>query len=202
MEEAEFRFKDLTAPSAPSPDGAAADENPDVPAAATILRIIESEEPNLSEIDAMVCEYLGGFTYFQSKHDCYSVTIKGEEHSRLWPHAGAYGGYCPETGKKKKFPKTFPYAQFRNYGPLDCPSFTTSRDTIKAIRPEGWYFNINWALSDLIEVVGMGGLGVRPVARHTSEELAELHCVIQAISHERSTTREIETGQLATYSHK
>ncbi len=70
------------------------------------------------------------------------------------------------------------------------PQYTRSRDALKAIRPEGWNFEMRshddgvyyecWRLND-------DGYVCQYQPSHTSktEELAELHCIIKAISHER-----------------
>jgi hypothetical protein len=156
-----------------------------------ILTLIESVDPSdtakLDEIEARVCEYLGGFSYFQSKHGCYSVTVKGDEYSKYWPHSGAYDGYCQHTGKKKKFPEAFPYSQFKYDGHLECPEYTRSRDALKAIRPEGWDFTISTQYK-----ICWGQKGQDKTLNYVwskTEELAELHAIIQAIEYDRGAQK-------------
>jgi hypothetical protein len=77
------------------------------------------------------------------------------------------------------------------------PQYTRSRDALKAIRPERWYFDIeamgsdkDWWLctankssrSDKF----MGCAQVTSGHHFTTEELAELHAIIQAIAYERA----------------
>lgn len=68
--------------------------------------------------------------------------------------------------------------------------YTRSRDALKAIRPEGWFYNIGHNESN------SGGLFACSMYSHTNsplknspdlptEELAELHAIIQAIAYER-----------------
>ena len=74
----------------------------------------------------------------------------------------------------------------------DCPDFTTSRDALKKIRPEGWGFDHD-VIFNKWEVVGYVTEGysknypsVESYCYLPTEELAELHCIIQAIAHERA----------------
>lgn len=80
--------------------------------------------------------------------------------------------------------------------------FVFSRDTLKAIRPEGWVFEVQnihpWALEKrLWRVTGyfhkfenepyeLGSISVSKRSDCKTEELAELHAIIQAIDHDRS----------------
>jgi len=69
------------------------------------------------------------------------------------------------------------------------PAYCSSRDVLKAIRPEGWYFQTNpWyngcgynagTFDEGIKFINADGL--------PTEELAELHAIIQAIEYERKT---------------
>jgi hypothetical protein len=64
--------------------------------------------------------------------------------------------------------------------PSGIPQYSRSRDALKAIRPEGWRF-ICWpkhcdALGPRAELLA---------DRLPTEELAELHAIIQAIEYER-----------------
>lgn len=76
-----------------------------------------------------------------------------------------------------------------------CPAkkYTRSRDALKEIRPEGWYFRIDYegtrngpfpyaeARNDVVVDVFSSG-------KQKTEELAELHAIIQAIDYDRSDT--------------
>lgn len=74
--------------------------------------------------------------------------------------------------------------------------FTRSRDALKAIRPKEWYFSLfsphpantqkmyNCSISTLIE--NAKTLYTTHSARLPTEELAELHAIIQAIGYERN----------------
>lgn len=62
--------------------------------------------------------------------------------------------------------------------------YTSSRDALKSIRPNGWWFDI--------EMIGSEGVMVTAYNDKTkldhkdyTEELAELHAIIQAIAYER-----------------
>lgn len=74
-------------------------------------------------------------------------------------------------------------------------SYCRSRDALKAIRPEGWRFQVNYRggtrLNEIEFYVHARYLNHtdRTVGGHTlpTEELAELHAIIQAIAYERET---------------
>ncbi|TDE17739.1 hypothetical protein [Dyadobacter psychrotolerans] len=72
--------------------------------------------------------------------------------------------------------------------PSGLPQYTRSRDTLKAIRPEGWTFRIfqdmNLKWQACLYKTGSAFFGGMTIWFPT-EELAELHTVIQAIAHER-----------------
>jgi hypothetical protein len=78
------------------------------------------------------------------------------------------------------------------------PRYTRSRDALKAIRPAGWQFELVWISKQ--ECIGYNGhdkylarlvhadttkQAVYYHHRH-SEELAELHAIIQVIAYERA----------------
>lgn len=73
----------------------------------------------------------------------------------------------------------------------DPPKLTSSRDALKAIRPEGWTFQM-FANSESGDLEYFGQLTRdNPYAEFTSpdmptEELAELHAIIQSIEYERT----------------
>jgi hypothetical protein len=90
-------------------------------------------------------------------------------------------------------------AQFSDAGPawstFTCQRFTRSRDALKSIRPSGWTFLCDNRSSGTDLTYYPPGLlekypslseirtGVLP-----TEELAELHAIIQAITHERGAS--------------
>lgn len=136
---------------------------------AELLKMIEEVDPNdtakLDEIDASVGELITGVFY-----------IKEEEGKCVTDVT------CAKTGKSLEFTHK-PY-----------PQYTRSRDALKAIRPEGWTFrnlyhypkpdgeygfvmtNNPLNLLKQYQVVGKS---------NQTEELAELHAIIQAIAWER-----------------
>ncbi len=74
-----------------------------------------------------------------------------------------------------------------------APHYCTSRDALKAIRPEGWSFKLHnggkgykkWLCEmhhpdDALEVMCRAYLS-------STEELAELYAILQAISYDRNT---------------
>ena len=159
--------------------------------AQTILKMIEEVDPadtaKLDELDARVAEYLGVFSYWKSKHEHYNIDFKNGECSASFPGHGAYQGYCPDTGKKRRFPDQFPYAAFLHwYGNIRL--YTRSRDALKAIRPEGWKINLSHHRNDFTVFFelfkGEGNPSVH-LYKGSTEELAELHAIIQAIDYER-----------------
>lgn len=68
------------------------------------------------------------------------------------------------------------------------PRYCTSRDVLKSIRPKGWVFSINNLDGFGTTVRGIKhGFGDKVSSRYDmdSEELAELHAIIQAIAKDR-----------------
>ena len=68
-----------------------------------------------------------------------------------------------------------------------CLKYTRSRDALKAIRPNGWQWYAS-ANRGMVTFVFHKGLHANPEAHGAdlpTEELAELHAIIQAISYER-----------------
>lgn len=132
-----------------------------------ILGMIEGVDPNdkikLEEIDAMVFCYVHHGTL-------------GRINRQHWNGFE----FIPVSGKP--FIKGFEQKT----------AYTRSRDAIKSIRPEGWSFSCGWA-ADENKVLFCSSWNNKP--RHIvleahkglpTEELAELHAVIQAIEHDRS----------------
>lgn len=66
-----------------------------------------------------------------------------------------------------------------------CQAFTRSRDALKAIRPDGW-FNYSAASHGICNFVLFKGDEKLESSDCKTEELAELHCIIQAIEYERT----------------
>jgi len=135
--------------------------------AETILKMIEEVDPedteNLDEIDARTMCFIQGWEFLET-------------------HLGQFEYKIPGVMSFMPFYET-------------TPKYTRSRDALKAIRPEGWFFTIMPHL-----IVGGGFLQVEAEAENSkydnklstlaeelqTEELAELHAIIQAIEYDRS----------------
>lgn len=65
---------------------------------------------------------------------------------------------------------------------IRTPKYTRSRDALKKIRPEGWWFQLIPCASGNWMCDSMHDIHVEP---RPTEELAELHAIIQAIAYER-----------------
>lgn len=134
--------------------------------AAEILRMVETVSPDdtakLDEIDARVLCYLNNWEFKQFE-----------------------GSWIRCVGGYKFLRSNDCFYRSREY--------TRSRDALKQIRPEGWEFNIErianptqrfkyqciaFRPGSLIELTENAG---------PTEELAELHAIIQAIKFERGT---------------
>lgn len=140
-----------------------------------ILTMIEQVDPNnpqqLDEIDARVWCFINEKTYLRHTssegYDCYGkknqTGIFIEEHT--------------ETDLSRRY---VPYSH--------CEQYTRSRDAIKSIRPDGWYIQIttqqDGAYCVIWENIKSAYL-TTPIL--PTEELAELHAIIQAIAYD--TTR-------------
>jgi hypothetical protein len=70
-------------------------------------------------------------------------------------------------------------------GTFEGPYYSRSRDALKAIRPEGFGFDIEVSLIGHRCSATMPDTLNRFVANLPTEELAELHAIIQAIEYER-----------------
>lgn len=138
--------------------------------AETILKLIEAVDPTdadkLDEIDARVWCYINKKYFIRSFTYGNVIGIGHGDH---------------DTGTQLA----------QNY--LSRPGYTRSRDALKAIRPDGW----TWVASTRDEGCHFNFYSPNPnhmrrlSAVHQSEflpteELAELHAIIQAIAHERS----------------
>jgi hypothetical protein len=132
--------------------------------AQTILKLIESVDPSdtakLDEIDARVWCLTHGQEYV-------GRNVSGEECFR-----NGYNGMTPTSARKAR-------------------KYTRSRDALKAIRPEGfvWQHLTHYegfsTRAELNPVTDKSIVLSSPRFLPT-EELAELHAIIQAIEHERS----------------
>lgn len=140
-------------------------------AAQNILDMIETVNPNntnaLDEIDARVWCWLNNwtFSFIGSRKEPYGFIAK-QDHD---------GPVCEDVPKAQ---------------------YTRSRDALKSIRPEGWHYECNkicngtyWAAMHEETSEGVSGdeEGESFQAWYLkSEELAELHAIIQAIEYERT----------------
>lgn len=151
-----------------------------------ILQMIETVNPEdaatLDEIDARV--------------KCYTNTTYCQEFLYLVNRNGRYGDgfsyYCEHKGRRELRSERI------------VTKHTRSRDALKSIRPEGWQVSIcepstkNDATCELIQVknkVDNQGYAIQkehyvssPTMQNKgfTEELAELHAIIQAIEWERN----------------
>lgn len=134
-----------------------------------ILKLIESVDPSdtakLDEIDARVWYYVEGHEWYP---DC--------EVLRTEPPSGVV-----LLQKNRESITRFP-SRIRKY--------TRSRDALKAIRPKGWDYNCGRRMGafDVGENYLAWFRGEDRSAHSKplpTEELAELHAIIQAIAHER-----------------
>lgn len=136
-----------------------------------ILRLIVAVDPSdtaaMDEIDARVDAYLAGYKFVR-------VVGNHGDGDVIWQSDEEISGV------------------FRRYF---TPLFSRSRDALKAIRPEGWFYSSHNESSGgcgatLFKVSKEAGYIVcrSPMVRQlATEELAELHAIIQAIHHERDS---------------
>ena len=138
-----------------------------------ILDLIESVDPEdtgtLNEIDARVTCLVKNWCFLDYPHK----TRDGQEHNHL------------VTAKSEEYPEGF--KQYLNY-------YTRSRDALKSIRPEGWWFSIEGINDNLVDGSFVTGVYCEIVDYFSdrlespplpTEELAELHAVVQAIEWSR-----------------
>lgn len=133
--------------------------------ATKILEMIEAVDPvdtdMLDEIDARVCAFL-------KFHDGFKVSFAGG--SIYYRH----NSWEPES-------RTQLLHLFDNF------QYTRSRDALKEVRPVGWFFQLvpcangKW-MCDSNYYEPFKAIHVHPLP---TEELAELHAIIQAIQYER-----------------
>lgn len=128
--------------------------------ATEILRLIENVDPSdtakLDEIDARVWCYIEELQYV-------GTSKRGPVPMFLYNY------------DKEEFAASF-----------NGKKYTRSRDALKAIRPEGWDYACSYTSGRWAELWKQDNLW-RCVANNLpNDELAELHCVIQAIEYERN----------------
>lgn len=135
--------------------------------AAEILKLIENVDPDnkdsLDKIDARVWAFLKliGPDFKISFNDC---TVYYRHNS--WP----------------KDAQTVLHHSFQH------PQYSRSRDALKSIRPEGWWFSIHQYGKRHNCVANWSGNpdDVYMTTPTLTETLAELHAIIQSIAHERT----------------
>lgn len=125
-----------------------------------ILQMIETVDPadtaKLDEIDARV--------------HCF---LKGKDYERHF--TGKFFGLSTKAwGDDEVF--------------TNIVKYTRSRDALKAIRPEGWRFNVWHEYDGSFNYAASRETPAKEILRHSmkTEELTELHAIIQAIDYERS----------------
>jgi len=134
-----------------------------------ILKMIESVDPSdtakLDEIDARVTCLVKGITFIKPN------IITHKDRGQM------VTGWRTSEGDKSRIGF--------------CRRYTRSRDALKAIRPEGWMVCGHYALATALGYTfslhekKAGGKQVIGGGLIKTEELAELHAIIQAINHER-----------------
>jgi hypothetical protein len=141
--------------------------------AETILKMIEEVSPDdtakLDEIDARVWCYLNAET---APHTF--LGLKKDQSAYEYVYDDSFYNAEPQCGV---------------YDVPEHPSYTRSRDALKAIRPEGWHIREGgqWVTTGerYCQMWKSQEAQVFTEAMPT-EELAELHAIIQAIAYERS----------------
>lgn len=163
-----------------------------------ILKMIEAVDPedeeNLAEIDARVKCYLDNIRFVGAigfaGHDDptpYYLCADGA----FMKHWKGDNQFTRQKYKWLHNGKEYVYNE-KHYIVWPHPQYCTSRDALKAIRPEGWHWKIT-ANSDYececVSTFQGPKLGGKPQAQFESvgntEELTELHAIIQAIAYER-----------------
>lgn len=149
-----------------------------------ILRMIETVDPSdtlkLDEIDARVWYIVEGYRWYPN---CEVLRVESP------------GGIVLVQQNRESITR-FP-SRIREY--------TLSRDALKAIRPEGWIFAVHWReTSKGLYPTGRGSrkdgiADVQSTKKLPTEELAELHAIIQAIEFERARSA-LQTPTLRTES--
>lgn len=135
-----------------------------------ILDMIEAVDPadtaKLDEIDSRADAYVRRLTFVAHE-------------------ASSFGGLSYKYKCDDPPPKT----QYGCAWAVAVPRYTRSRDALKAIRPEGWWFDIeNYGDTEAMCTATMKNRNLDIVLDSDelpTEELAELHAIIQAIAYER-----------------
>lgn len=173
-----------------------------------ILKLIEAVDPSdtakLDEIDARVWCFLNDLPYLGK--------VVFEPHIKAFPENLSFSYICGDGPYSDVFvqnhynhvfyPSRNKYTPLRKHSAIYAPLYTRSRDALKSIRPEGWQlrmgstgeydFEKNTFQPDgkflcQLEQYDKGIQNYKTVSeRMPTEELAELHTIIQAIQHERS----------------
>lgn len=139
-----------------------------------ILEMIESVDPNdtetLDEIDARVVVWLEPALEY--------IGVRREPDSDMFGEPVEHHAYKQKDGR-----------EFLIY-PDEQKQYTRSRDALKSIRPEGWQIVIsNYATGFWTVVLSNDGLNISAPSYLKTEELAELHAIIQAIEWERQNSK-------------
>ena len=148
--------------------------------ASRLLTMIESVDPSdtatMNEIDTRFWAWYNGVTILKLRRFGIdsSKSLRGEIK-------------CIRSKEYGDLPRLWPHTVVPNSTPL--LKYTRSRDVLKAIRPDGWMFYIDNFDRELsyFQITGWckhTEVITPPIA---TEELAELHAIIQAIEYERST---------------
>lgn len=140
-----------------------------------ILKMIEAVDPSdtetMDEINARVWCWLNGFVFmqFQGISRFYYNALNEEE--------------------KTAFKQI-------THNIDDTPKYTRSRDALKCIRPDGWGIchspqgKFNTHIIVYCYQIGQKGYNTKGGLVLPTEELAELHAIIQAIAYERKVNNE------------
>lgn len=127
----------------------------------------------------------------------HDEAVMREIDARVWCYTDLYG--------KKKFddltkgiwdtPYWFDDSMMDKGGDVRCPLYTISRDALKSIRPDGWWPQLGFHAAAELDGFSFPDRWdcclwhkdwpFKACRDMATEELAELHCIIQAIKWER-----------------
>lgn len=150
-----------------------------------LLKMIEAVDPNdtakMDEIDVLVHRFVRPMTVDKEEKIFHDGGLWAVKKSRVNQH------------------RLFRENQWKDVAGLyvcgDLPSYTRSRDALKTIRPEGWHIrgidqladNFHWrCVLAKPKTPASSSLDIAVAIPLPTEELAELHAIIQAIAHERN----------------
>lgn len=140
-----------------------------------ILEMIEQVSPDdvagLDEIDLAVEVYVGNYSLVKT-----GVDANNQNDSDI---------YAP-NGKIPEGVQLPPLGVIGKHFMVRRVKYTRSRDALKSIRPEGWSFSISDKGNCLYFSNGYSDKKVLSAGTLHTEELAELHAIIQAIEYERN----------------